>query len=321
MSFRFTISLLITCLLISSCEAPRDNLLDPANPENKYQYINGNVKSISVPFNPIKDVIITWQQQTLTTHTNAAGQFLIETINAKDGWLHFSKEGYISDSVFVAWDQENERQFELFLNAYPVIDNSQAYSIILNRYPSLQIEQVEIRVELTDPDNDIDSVIVTNNYLDKKFYLSFNIMNKWHERIFSTFDLGIVHIDEVIGYPFKIQVKDLYDHAFEVGEISIERVIHDEVIFTSPSGNDTTGVSPTLSWQQFSPGYKFTYMLEIYTSEISPQKVWQKDNLPDTMTSHVVDVSLNAAEYFWVIWAIDEFGNRSRSKPASFIVN
>jgi len=321
MSIRYIICLLIMCMLFSFCEAPRDNLLDPANPDNKYQYISGIVKSISVPFNPIRDVHIIWQQQVLNTYTGAAGQFSIETFNAKDGWLFFSKEGYISDSVFVAWDQNNEKHFELFLNAYPVIENSQAYSIILNRYPSLQIEQLEIRVELTDLDNDIDSVSVTNSYLGKKFYLSFNIMNKWHERTFSAFDLGVVHIDEVIGHPFKIQAKDLYDHAFELGEISIERVIHDEVIFTSPSGNDTTDVSPTLSWQQFSPGYKFTYMLEIYTSEISPQKIWQKDNLPDTTTSHDVDVSLNAAEYFWVIWAVDEFGNRSRSKPASFIVN
>jgi hypothetical protein len=60
--------------------------------------------------------------------------------------------------------------------------------------------------------------------------------------------------------------------------------------------------------------------LEIYTNEVAPVLIWQEKNIPKDKTAHTVDDVLPAGNYFWVIWAIDTFGNRSRSKPATFIV-
>jgi hypothetical protein len=60
--------------------------------------------------------------------------------------------------------------------------------------------------------------------------------------------------------------------------------------------------------------------VQVFTAEIIPQLVWEKRQLAAATDSCLVGQSLQPGEYFWVIWALDEFGNRTRSKPASFKV-
>ena len=124
----------------------------------------------------------------------------------------------------------------------------------------------------------------------------------------------------MVGYNIYIEVKDIFSKQFIVGQDILKRVIRQEVMFKSPSGNEITTPSPDLVWEIFNPGFDFEYSLQIYTAELTPQLVWQKDNLNSDLINYTVDIVLPANEYFWVIWAIDIFGNRTRSKPASFKV-
>ena len=210
--------------------------------------------------------------------------------------------------------------FDIFLNAHPVLENCEAYSIIENRYPSLQTERMQINAELSDIDNDIDSVFLNIDILDQIHLLAYNTTSKLYERTFSIYELDISSIEQLTGHPLSLSIKDIFDNIHILEISSIKRVIRKEVIFISPSGNEITSATPTLSWQKFNPGFSHTYSLEVFTSEITPQMVWHVDLLPDSLSEYTVDVALVPGEYFWVIWAIDEFGNRSRSKPASFKV-
>lgn len=315
----FLILVLLSALSIG-CDAPRKNPLDPENPLNIYHTIKGTVQTISLPSQPIPEVKILWLGQSTAILSNSDGKFIVETINPRNGWLYFEKEGYLTDSTLIQWKNQKKITIDMLLNSLPSLDSLFVYSVILNRYPSLQNEQIVVETRITDKDNDIDTVFLKIPHIQYSVDLPFNVSSKWYQRTLTTFDLNIEKIEQIVGYYFQIQVKDIFDHYMFVGKSTITRVIRDEVFFLSPAGNDTTSNTPTLTWVTFEPGFSFTYLLQIFTYEITPQLVWEKYKIDSQLTSFIVDTVLSPGEYFWVIWAIDEFKNRTRSKPASFVV-
>ena len=78
-------------------------------------------------------------------------------------------------------------------------------------------------------------------------------------------------------------------------------------------------MSLLLEWRRFTPGFDFTYLLQIYTDELDEVLVWQTETDSEKI-EFLSDANLSPGDYFWVIWAIDEFENRTRSKQASFII-
>jgi hypothetical protein len=314
------LSMLIPLILSTSCDAPRNNPLDPKNPDNSYYVIQGEVKTLSLPTQPVENVTVFCAAQALQTMTNAAGDFFLEILTAQDGWLHFNKSGYLPDSTYITWGQRRKIEIEKFLNSLPQLDSLLVYSVILNRYPTLQTEQIVVQGKISDRDNDIDSVRVAIDVISSTQPLAYNIIDKWYAYTFSVYDLGIAKVEQLVGYKFEIYVKDIFEHDINIGLGMVERIIRNEPLFQSPSGNEVTSSSPMLTWERFDPGFTFTYMVQIYTAEITPQLIWEWNKLDAEQTSYTVDIVLPPDEYFWVIWAIDEFGNRARSKPASFRV-
>jgi hypothetical protein len=137
---------------------------------------------------------------------------------------------------------------------------------------------------------------------------------------FSILDLGVISMEEMVGEMIQIGVTDISSRYQIVGQDQLVRVIYDEVIFVSPAADTTTGPRPTLVWLPFDPGFTINYDLEIYTNELAPQLVWAKRGLAMGQTTYDVDTDLPDGAYFWVIWAIDTYGNRTRSKLAAFNV-
>ncbi len=136
----------------------------------------------------------------------------------------------------------------------------------------------------------------------------------------SLYELQISETEAIIGHPFEISVKDIFNRKSIIGAGDVQRVMREEVIFISPSGNETTPAQPVLNWQEYQAGFIFTLQLQVFKADIIPELVWEKIQLAAETVTCTVDQVLPAGEYFWVIWAVDEFGNRTRSKPASFKV-
>ncbi len=307
-------------LNLVSCNAPRINPLDPENPANHYHQINGQVQTFSLPRVPLENVSVIWSEMEMTVYTNTDGMYSIETIGAQDNWVFFEKAGYFPDSSFIIWENQKTLHADMYLNTRPSLDSLNLYSVILNRYPSLQTEQVVAEAWISDPDNDIDSVQVLLPSTEITISVPYNTTLKLYERTFSIFDIGVDRLEDLVGVSFQLSVKDNFDHfsIFDIG--SITRVIRDEVHFRTPSGNEITGPNPTLVWDIFTPGFNFTYILEIFTADITPQLQWRADQIEMSAFSFTVDTPLPDGPYYWVIWAVDSFGNRTRSKPASFTV-
>jgi hypothetical protein len=273
---------------------------------------------VSLPVEPVAHTVVSWQAGSGQTLSDHLGKFDLLLPLIEDGWLIFTHPDFHSDSVYIDWPESKEYETDVFLNAVPKLDSLAIYSVVLNRFPSLQKEDLFIRAQITDQDNDIDSVwAVFSGY--NGFHLPFNTTDKSFQQELSIIDLGIFGLEEIIGEPVQISVMDLFSRILTVGQNRLVRVIYDEVIFISPV-DTTTDQHPTLSWQSFRPGFDFHYKIEIYTNEVAPQLVWMHDGLAKTQTLFTVDVDLQDGNYFWVIWAIDTYGNRTRSKPAAFSV-
>ena len=316
---RFII-LVLTIYILGSCDAPRNNPLDPGNPNNAVRTISGKVQTISIPFLPVSAAQVIWANDNISSATDVNGLFLIETVHDTNGWLLVKKQGYFADSVFINWSGAKSFDVDVFLNSYPVADETTLNSSILFNYPDLQSEQLNVRIRIADRDDDVDSVIISNSYSGFHSELLYNVPMQRYERSFSIFDLNVLHLEELIGHAFQLDVHDPFEHRVTVDTPNLVRVIREEILFTSPSGNDSTSSKPILVWKDYDPGFQHTYMLEVYTAEITPQLVWQTGDVSRDSTEFTVDQDLSAGDYFWVIWAIDEFQNRVRSKPASFRV-
>jgi hypothetical protein len=305
-----------------TCDAPRHNPLDPDNPDNNLVAISGKVKNISSPFAPVNDVTVLWQDGNKLDQTDLNGDYQIENIAPNDGWLYFSKAGYLTDSLYIEWDKQKNQNLNIELNAIPVLDSLLIYSIIQNRYPTLQVLTLGIEAVITDPDNDIDTIYVENPDLNFKNYLLFDPNLQMYKRTFSMSDLGIINAEAIIGHEFNIIDKDSYDHRIFLDKMSIKRIIKEQINLISPGSNDVVSSQPTLNWEPLTPGFSLTYDIEIYnTDNLEAELKWRKQGISQGTSSIIVDKNLSASpNYFWVIWCIDEFNNRSRSRPKSFEV-
>jgi hypothetical protein len=302
------------------CDAPRNNPLDPKNSNSTYAGLEGVVQTLSIPNLPIPQVKVFWKNDGRMVETSDDGRFAIRDLAAVDGWLLFSKDGYLADSLLVSWQNRKSVTVQMMLNALPRLNSLAIYSVILHRYPSLQTSQMIVQARVSDSDGDLDSVTVECTSLRFKRLLAYNVDSGSYEKTITTYDLGVKSLDQVVGASFEIKVRDKFSHRFLLGADCVKRIIRQEVEFDSPSGYQIVPLAPTLRWKDFAPGFDFEFRIEIFTDEISPQMVWEKSGISPDSTSFTVDRILPEGDYFWVIWCIDEYQNRSRSKPASFTV-
>ncbi len=316
------ILLLLFSVILVSCDAPRTNPVDPNNPDNNIIKLEGAVKTVSFPNVPIKNVTVHWQPDNLYTNTGTDGKFSFTNISRIDGWLFFDNENFNRDSSFIHWGAQRKLNHEKFLNAVPSLDSLEFYSIVENRFQITQKYQVVIRARIVDYDgeNDIDTVFVDNPALDITKKLVFNVQTGFYEKSLSLIDLNTTSLDQLIGKDFNIKVQDLDGRIFTIGRSNIKRVIKEEILTDYPKSNQAVSVPFELRWKRFLPGFDYHYMIQIYTDEVNPEIVWQADDVSSDEISFKVDTTLPGSNFFWVIWAIDEFKNRTRSKPATFVI-
>lgn len=309
---------LLCLIFISSCETPRHNPLDPDSPNYKLKTISGNVLTYRIPHVPISDVNLFWKPEGRIQISDTVGYFEFDQLQTSEGWLILEKAGFLKDSVYVSGKQNQD--LEVYLNELPQLDSLVFYSSIENRRPDRQIISLIVKAKINDMDNDIDSVFVVCSPLNVDMHLIFNIEKEQFERILTMEDLHISTPEAVTGHEFMIIVKDNFGNLLELNRSVVKRIIKEEIDPIEPVGSELAPPQPTLSWEPFTPGFPFRFMVEIYIDEISPILVWQKDNIqPATLTADV-DIILPANDYFWIIWCIDEFENRSASKPEKFYV-
>lgn len=317
----FFAGILLLLIITNGCNAPRNNPVDPNNPKSTSAFLSGVVQTISVPRTNLSDVVILYNGIAVAK-TNSEGYFETYNIEQKDCWITFQKNGYLIDSLYIKWNNNKKKSIEVYLNQIPVLDSMHIYSIVINRYSLPPITEVAVDAKITDKDNDIDSVFIVCSSLGVKERLIYNVNDKLFKKEIYTYDLNLTDIEQLIGYSFNVIVKDIYGHLFTLGSGSIARVVKDVIQLYSPVNGDTVSSKPTLYWRTPLANYSFSQLVEIYSNDLqtSPVLVWQKSNLDEDTTTVTIDKTLSPGNYFWVVWCVDQFSNRSRSNPASFYV-
>ncbi|MBM4166992.1 MAG: carboxypeptidase-like regulatory domain-containing protein [Ignavibacteria bacterium] len=321
MKFSFLTILTVALFQYYGCNAPHNNPLDPGNPENKLFQIQGTVQTNTNPPTPIAGASVYWKNTNVFMYSSAFGKFTFEHLEPKNGWLYFEKNGYTQDSFFVQWNGSKKIGVIKNLNALPKLDSVIMYSVVKNRGIDTKEYQLIVEADISD-DNNIDSVFLVNEELEIRKQLS-KISLAHFSGTFSDFDLNLNSFDVIIGRNFLLVAKEIGGTAFVVGSANVKRIIKEEIEILSPKNSEVVTVTPTLRWKRFTPGFAFSYTIEIYTDEIEPIMKWSKTNISGDSIFFNIETSLDTSatnEFFWVIWGIDEFKNKTRSKPASFIV-
>jgi len=313
----FAVLVLISQL---SCDAPRLNPLDPSSPDYKLTSIEGTIKTTALPQQPIAGVKVFWKDKNLTVQTDQNGYYKLDELVMNDGILIFEKDGYSKDSVRIVWAGQKNKREDVSLNAIPQINKFNLFTIVQNRYADVQDSRLNGQVSISDPDNTIDTVYLKCDELAFSKKLSFSPVLNMFEGSFTPADLNVTSLDIVIGKKFELVTIDNTHKAFLTGSTNVMRIIKQEVIIREPLNKISVNTKPVLKWYRFLPGFNFKYKVEIYTDELVPQPIWDKENISKEDVETTPDFDLSPGEYYWVVWAVDDFQNRCRSKPASFVV-
>jgi len=313
----------ILIIAVSGCNAPRINPYDPENPDYAFASIQGSVQTFSLPYQSLAGVTVLWSPANTIITTDNSGYFKISNILPVSGKLIFQKTGYLSDTINVVWGSSRLLNYQVNLNMIPVLDSISIYTVVINQYtlPG-QSSQLVINAKITNKDNDIDTVFVENSQLNLKTALGYNAANKIYQSTLSTTDLNVSDIEETIGLDFNIVTKDVFNNEYNMGSAKVTRVIKAGAVIQFPANDTTITSTPDFTWQRYKTGYPFTYTLEVYTNDFAnSQLIYSAQNVSSDSVSYQMTTPLTSRDYYWVIWVVDQFQNRSRSLPATFIVN
>ncbi len=187
-------------------------------------------------------------------------------------------------------------------------------------------DQVTLNLNVAAADSDgIDSLWITLNedYIGRLVSSGDGI--HW-TREFQGYELPTGSIEAAVGYRFSMHHKDLAGFTTLDTTFSIERVIK-ETPYTSFPSRDTLIIQDPaiiLEWLPFESDFSFSYAVDIvhWSDSHVPTIVYEESGISSDSLRHQVGVHLNPQPglFLWSISVVDEFGNRSRSREASFRV-
>jgi len=306
-------------LLFSACiqDAPRNNPLDPDNPDYHYTKVNGYLRTASIPNHPISNVEVLWRPENRIALTDTSGYFALDDLVPHDGWLTFRHSDFLTDSIFINWSSSS-KTIEHNLYLQPKVDSLVFYSCILNRYPDRQNLELVVKTKIRDPDKIIDTVSINSQKLVTPLVLNYDLNTALYMRKIISNYLIIDNPAEIIGHEFWLGAEDKLTHHLNLQSASIKRIIDAIIEPLEPISYDTVSSMPTLKWSSATVAYPAMILIEIYTDEM--QLAWSKSGLPINSTSITVETGLAPDTYKWAVWIIDEFQNQARSRLKNFVV-
>jgi len=310
----------IGLILILNCfsDAPRDNPLDPANGISlsgrvSRFYSNNAIANATVRLNPGNQISV----------TNGTGNYQFPDISPGAYNLTIVTDGYAADSAEI--NIENSTELNFALDSLPHFRNiSLTTSHITHWFPPDDIYSMQVETVGQDGDGngDIESVwlkIDQYNFSDTLQQTAPG-SNIFRGQI-SAPELPINNLNELIGKPFRFFIKDLPGFTNSSLPQYISRIIEETPQLISPVGL-TIISSDTINfkWQAIIDiHFPFAQKIEIYSVDLG-LKVDEMSNINSDASEYLYTKPFSNGDYYWVLYIVDEFGNRSGSKEGSFRV-
>jgi hypothetical protein len=323
-------------------DAPHDNPLDPQSPQySSTASVTGTVTILNQNV-PLSSANITSLEDGISTFSNTSGAFSFDHLTTGNQTLVCSKANYTPDTQRIVLQTQTTAQVHFNLNGAPYVVSQNIYTRKIDQYyPSPQYF-VDVSASIADPNGitDIDSVwfLVTDlsgnsSTPDTLFFpMAYSVSTRLFQVTIYKYDLPTNTIQWLVNKPLQILSRDLHHAVNYSSPFYVSRVIENTATPTYPTTNtatsakDTTGPTPLLQWSPPDVTFNYTYSLTIsriisgvhtdvwsYTSlgSINDKFQFPGDNSGQT---------LDTGEYVWTISVVDDFGNYSRSKEASFVV-
>jgi hypothetical protein len=313
----------LACCAFLSCNAPHVNPLDPFSEGQNYAAIKGLIESYNQPVTKIADVSVYWEPQKVMVKSDTNGSFAISNIFPTEGKLILNKEGYMSDTVLVNLDKNRMFSDTVKLKKIPQLESMQFYSASVLSLDSTAFTELYMQVKLSDPDKKVDSVFVMCNEFSFSKGLSLNAAGSYYQTEIKKDDIGVSNLEQVVGYNFDVYTIDSLSETYLVGSAKISRIIKTYPKLNEPANNDTVSSTPVLKWQSYSADFQFSYSVEIY-NDVFPgfstdaDYVYASPELTQDTTELSIPKTLMSGDYYWVVWVVDNFGDRIYSLPYKF---
>jgi len=321
--FRLEIGILVIAFAGCVPDAPRDNPLDPDSPlYHNVADVTGTVTTFYPPYRPIVNVLVLALSSGSASLTDQNGTFTIHALAVGEHALVASKTGYASDTVHVIVKAGIMNQVNFHLDALPTFSNLSATTSHIAQWWPGPIYQADFAVMVNDNDGatDIDSVLVVIEDSIRRL-MSYSLIDRRFHSTIKSEELPSGALQWLIGRPIVIVAHDRPGNTSSSPAMFITRIIDETPVAASPSGLDTASARPTLIWNAVYLPYLFSFEVEVVRVDAGYQtSVWKRTNLVNTSTSINVTSSLSNGTYYWTVAIVDEYGNRSRSKEASFII-
>lgn len=313
---------LIIAFLISGCleDAPRINPLDPDGENNRIE-ITGSVERI------YSDAAITGAQlmlmpQQITAVSDNSGRYSItmppESVLQS---LICSAPGFQPDTVTLSTDRDTELNFRL--NALPEFQSIALTTLRQASFIPGDQFFLDLNVMIEDDDGQGDVSLVWFEVPATGAIDTLTRLRPEDPEFFIRIRpsvIGFSHPEAMIGQPFVFHAEDAPGSKIDSGPRFITRVIRE--VPEADILNQPQTLPITFRWQPLqNPGFPYSFTIEIYLdSPIQFPPIIVLEDIPSTETSWLFSGPLASNDYFWVIYIVDEFGNRSRSLPRELMV-
>lgn len=312
-------------------EAPRDNPLDPLSEDFRDEgRVEGQITGLYPPFPGRPDIRVRLVpvgeagRPELATRTDADGRFALNDVPTGPYAVVAEREGFreASDTVTVAPGAMAETTIRL--DALPVVTEQSLRTVHIVRWvPDDPVFQLEVEVTAEDPDRpeDVDGAALVVPELG----FAAELTETSAGRFAATLDAAALPapgIEALLGQTLRIEVHDASGNASLGPPTSLVRIIELSPQTLSPQWPDQVAPTPTLVWRPAQLPFAFTYRVDVVLVDAAgiPNLIESRHGIDPSVTSVVVETELEPGDYFWTVWVVDAFGNRSRSREAGFRV-
>lgn len=329
------VPLTAVCCWLFSCTAPAEhsNPLDPESPAylNK-GVLSGAVTSFYPPFRPLPDADIHLLQTGVSRRSDAKGEFSFAGLAPGRYKLVATTAGYATDSAEVEVAARETRVVNFRLNALPLIADARVTAAHVRTRASVtdtDLVFLTVTAEVRDGDgtNDVQRAHVAIPAVAFVDTLRRSNSNSTWGRTFSPEELrnqsgSLIDPFNLVGESFRIDATDAPGAQVTSAPFHLVRVIAEEPLPLEPTnGKVLTTNAPQLKWLMPPLTFEHSFTIQVFKLISGFQTLLLTiSELPAGTTVAPYPGRLTTGSYFWTVTVTDRFGNSSRSKEATFVV-
>jgi hypothetical protein len=320
---------ILALLLATGCaDAPRDNPLDPLSPEYSGEGTLSGTVSVRNQGTPVASAEVRVLEDSIFVTSDSLGRYSFRHLSPGAATVVCTKENFSPDTQRVSLTSGGSGSLNFTLNGAPVTLSQNILTRKIDQYyPSPQYF-VDVSADVSDPNGITDLDSVSFGVTSLLFPLVYDPTTKQFQARIFKYDLPTNTIEWLVGKPLHIVSKDRSGARNSSDPFYVSRVIETGAtpVYPSSLNNDTTNGTPLLKWTAPVVTFSYTYALSITRIDAGiPTPVWAVTNLNSQLDQYQYPGSaaadpLTPGNYTWAVTVVDEFGNSSRSKESSFVV-